>query len=1087
MDVSRGTTGNVQIKHKKQSSQDSGTFLDWDEPIVTNSLRTISTDGDINFNSNINNGEFVTVVAVEAKNEPREHVDSGNANFVTVLTVNSVSTNEKDVYVEKTVSVNNETVDLDENRNVSSARYVNRASQNGNNGMLQGHVVRNGSQTDLNSNEIVSHNDSRHNFRQGTDQYIESEILVYRLPGERLGFGLKFEGGLQTNQKVARLFVQSCAEDSPASRTITPWGHFVPGDELVRINEIDIRELTRIDCVKYLKELTVVLKLYVRHLKSPSDVDETCHENQETRRISDGEHPNNGLGCQNKTVDNQKPTQDKVKGNGELVRKVTNDITHLNTIEKDADLGDDNSSPPPIPPRKLLRKNSTSLNERRLSSPKASPRSIVSNDTSNVRLNSEQQNNPTNDDNEKEFYEVDFKLSDQDIDEIIDSLDRSESEEAARNEKESRRVQTEQGFIVKPGKLSILDINDNVQSDLPAGLVKDLEVPEAEYYTNLFLDSNDTLFESESDDTGSSHTTAIDRLSLHSSDRISLTSSSSISDIKSLNSYEFELDSNMDTVIDFDKVLEPLEGAVETLPIENGAFMMKTVVHEEQTIKKSGELGEKVTEKILQPIRSDAQDNLKVKGETDKTQSPKPLPRTDIQKLKFKSGKKMPPPPPPPVKKEENHGEHVTQNAIEYKRNSSPKNVDISLTGSSKNSSNTSAGNPKTGENTSVAINVERKHFVSVENPTVSPREKVTGLNKDTTPSQPENIIKNARESGTNLENPNLSPDLNMKESKDLVRIERKKISSNVSTNETTRETSLYTTVEQISVDHYPKVIKTQEKVPLDASSPTYKSELSILETIVENDEHNNHLPRLIDFVPKDKVKSTAEKSKKLSSIIFEQQKVVEYFTQHSSTNGKSVNKTVKREMTDNHSKTETTQGGVNRGDNKIKNNVTNVSKTSNDVKENQTTNKKVTEQAGATHKESIATNVCVSSVKESENANQNIKEIKADLDGSHNDLHCADREKTSVISSKDVGITESKILQGSNDIGTTDETETNQLEMFDRKADGGERADEVDGNDHGQEGDGEERKRSGMIQDLTQPVQLLEHFNKGKLDHLVD
>ena len=60
----------------------------------------------------------------------------------------------------------------------------------------------------------------------------EEEVEVYRLPGERLGFGLKFEGGNKTAEKVRRLFIQSCADQSPASRAECSWGKLGEGDEV---------------------------------------------------------------------------------------------------------------------------------------------------------------------------------------------------------------------------------------------------------------------------------------------------------------------------------------------------------------------------------------------------------------------------------------------------------------------------------------------------------------------------------------------------------------------------------------------------------------------------------------------------------------------------------------------------------------------------------------------------------------------------------------------------------------------------------------------------------------------------------------
>jgi len=85
------------------------------------------------------------------------------------------------------------------------------------------------------------------------------EVLVYRLPGERLGFGLRFDGVDTCN----RLFVQSCADGSPASRTQASWGPLAAGDEIVQINGRPVNRLSRDDCVRCLKESGLVVKLHM--------------------------------------------------------------------------------------------------------------------------------------------------------------------------------------------------------------------------------------------------------------------------------------------------------------------------------------------------------------------------------------------------------------------------------------------------------------------------------------------------------------------------------------------------------------------------------------------------------------------------------------------------------------------------------------------------------------------------------------------------------------------------------------------------------------------------------------------------------
>lgn len=160
--------------HKREQSQDSGAYIDW------NSEDSASPTG-----NGDGNGEFVTVVAVESDGfKPKSP-------FVTVLAIGEEKPKDFDDVIE--------------------------------------------------------------------------EVLVYRLPGERLGFGLKFEGGTNTAENVKRLFIQSSAPDSPASRAECSWGSLVEGDEIIKIDDRQVNEMTRLDCVRCLKESNVVIKLHVRH------------------------------------------------------------------------------------------------------------------------------------------------------------------------------------------------------------------------------------------------------------------------------------------------------------------------------------------------------------------------------------------------------------------------------------------------------------------------------------------------------------------------------------------------------------------------------------------------------------------------------------------------------------------------------------------------------------------------------------------------------------------------------------------------------------------------------------------------------
>ncbi|XP_013191282.2 uncharacterized protein LOC106135505 [Amyelois transitella] len=140
-----------------------------------------------------------------------------------------------------------------------------------------------------------------------------AEVIVRRPKGERLGLGLKFEGGSAAAEKVRRLLVQSCAENSPAANACAPWGKLIPGDEILAIDGVPVSELTRIDCVRRLKDSDEALTLLVRHFESDGKTDQnTCDT----------------------------------------------DLTGNTTIKQATDISRPTTLPPPVPPRKLGKKNS---------------------------------------------------------------------------------------------------------------------------------------------------------------------------------------------------------------------------------------------------------------------------------------------------------------------------------------------------------------------------------------------------------------------------------------------------------------------------------------------------------------------------------------------------------------------------------------------------------------------------------------------------------------------------------------------------------------------------------------------------------
>ncbi|CAH2050414.1 unnamed protein product, partial [Iphiclides podalirius] len=139
-----------------------------------------------------------------------------------------------------------------------------------------------------------------------------AEIVVQRPRGARLGLGLKFEGGSAAAEKVRRLLVQSCAEDSPAANACSPWGKLIPGDEILAIDGVSVSDLTRIDCVRRLKDSDETLKLLVRHFEI-----------------------------------NEKP---------EL--NIMDSVEESLTLNQTSEICAQTTLPPPVPPRKLGKKNS---------------------------------------------------------------------------------------------------------------------------------------------------------------------------------------------------------------------------------------------------------------------------------------------------------------------------------------------------------------------------------------------------------------------------------------------------------------------------------------------------------------------------------------------------------------------------------------------------------------------------------------------------------------------------------------------------------------------------------------------------------
>ncbi|CRL07186.1 CLUMA_CG020171, isoform A [Clunio marinus] len=133
----------------------------------------------------------------------------------------------------------------------------------------------------------INHNDNNQNeVTHAADQNETEIVTVYRLPGERLGFGLKFQGGSNTSENLERLFIQSCDPDSPASKARASWGPLSEGDEVLQIDNELVKNMTRIECVKCLKDKNVAINLLVkRRINAHGKRNEICSSSAKKRSI----------------------------------------------------------------------------------------------------------------------------------------------------------------------------------------------------------------------------------------------------------------------------------------------------------------------------------------------------------------------------------------------------------------------------------------------------------------------------------------------------------------------------------------------------------------------------------------------------------------------------------------------------------------------------------------------------------------------------------------------------------------------------------------------------------------------------------
>ncbi|XP_039964343.1 mucin-17 isoform X2 [Bactrocera tryoni] len=182
--------------------------------------------------------------------------------------------------------------------------------------------------------EANAHNGNTNGLLHAAEAEADTELLiVHRQPGERLGFGLKFQGGTRSAEKVHKLYIQSCAADSPASKVHASWGALREGDEIVSIDEQRVCELTRIECVRCLKD-NVAIRLQVRngYGRKPETEEELLLAGANTMEAMTGSAPG--------------------------ARVLSNDASGTAVIMSNGPMKGSPPPPPPVPPRKLVKRKS---------------------------------------------------------------------------------------------------------------------------------------------------------------------------------------------------------------------------------------------------------------------------------------------------------------------------------------------------------------------------------------------------------------------------------------------------------------------------------------------------------------------------------------------------------------------------------------------------------------------------------------------------------------------------------------------------------------------------------------------------------
>ncbi|RWS25793.1 hypothetical protein B4U80_13041, partial [Leptotrombidium deliense] len=163
------------------------------------------------------------------------------------------------------------------------------------------------------------------------------EITVYRLPGERLGMALKFEGGGNSGETVNRVLIQNINCESPASKIHGKLlGRLREGDEILKIDGKLVSTMTRLECVAALRDASVCFKLLIKRTQVDA---KTC------------EPKKNGITatCSDSMLINKKKSPPPIPprmATTTLSSSTTKNVANGETEKRRP------SQPPPLPPRK---------------------------------------------------------------------------------------------------------------------------------------------------------------------------------------------------------------------------------------------------------------------------------------------------------------------------------------------------------------------------------------------------------------------------------------------------------------------------------------------------------------------------------------------------------------------------------------------------------------------------------------------------------------------------------------------------------------------------------------------------------------